>query len=151
MTRTKNRDDEIISRLNIVVSLLIEQSQSDARLTLASKIEKLVDLGVSPTDIAKILGKPLGDITSVISKQKEKKGQAIMNDINVEQLLGKLDAIIRLLVIDMTQGKDQTEQIRLLSQAGFQPKNIAEMLGTTGNNVRVRLSSLRKQGKVNSI
>ena len=74
-----------------------------------------------------------------------------MNDINVEQLLGKLDAIIRLLVIDMTQGKDQTEQIRLLSQAGFQPKNIAEMLGTTGNNVRVRLSSLRKQGKVNSI
>ena len=75
MTRTKNRDDEIISRLNIVVSLLIQQSQSDARLTLASKIEKLVDLGVSPTDIAKILGKPLGDITSVISKQKKRKAK----------------------------------------------------------------------------
>jgi hypothetical protein len=72
-----------------------------------------------------------------------------MNDANMQLLLGKLDAIIKLLVIDVTQGKDQTEQIRLLSQVGFQPKNIAEMLGTTANNVRVRLSSLRKKRKAN--
>lgn len=73
-----------------------------------------------------------------------------MNDANMQLLLGKLDAIIRLLVIDVTQGKDQTEQIRLLSHVGFQPKNIAEMLGTTANNVSVRLSSLRKKRKANS-
>lgn len=73
-----------------------------------------------------------------------------MNDANMQLLLGKLDAIIKLLVIDVTQGKDQTEQIRLLSQVGFQPKNIAEMLGTTANNVSVRLSSLRKKRKANS-
>ena len=73
-----------------------------------------------------------------------------MNDANMQLLLGKLDAITKLLVIDVTQGKDQTEQIRLLSQVGFQPKNIAEMLGTTANNVSVRLSSLRKKRKANS-
>ena len=73
-----------------------------------------------------------------------------MNDANMQLLLGKLDAIIKLLVIDVTQGKDQTEQIRLLSHVGFQPKNIAEMLGTTANNVSVRLSSLRKKRKANS-
>jgi hypothetical protein len=55
--------------------LLLEQSQSDARLSLASKIEKLVDLGVSPADIAKILGKPVKDVTSSISKQKKRKAK----------------------------------------------------------------------------
>ena len=73
-----------------------------------------------------------------------------MNDADMQLLLGKLDAIIKLLVIDVTQGKDQTEQIRLLSHVGFQPKNIAEMLGTTANNVSVRLSSLKKKRKANS-
>lgn len=75
MNPTNSRNDEIISRLNIVVSLLLEQSQSDARLSLASKIEKLVELGISPADIAKILGKPAKDITSSISKQKKRKAK----------------------------------------------------------------------------
>jgi transcriptional regulator len=69
----------------------------------------------------------------------------------MQELLAKLDAIIRLLVIDIAEGKDQTEQIRLLSLAGFQPKKIAEMLGTTANNVSVRLSSLRKKRKASSL
>lgn len=64
-----------------------------------------------------------------------------------ERLLGKLDGIIKILVLDMTKNQDQTEQIRLLSLAGFQPKEIAETLDTTSNNVRVRLSSLRKKKK----
>lgn len=57
----------------------------------------------------------------------------------------KLDAIIKLMVFGMTEGKSQTEQIRLLSAAGFKPKDIAETLGTTPNTVRVALSDLRKQ------
>jgi transcriptional regulator len=72
-----------------------------------------------------------------------------MDDANMQELLAKLDAIIRLLVFDIAEGKDQTEQIRLLSLSGFQPKKIAEILGTTANNVRVRLSSLRKKRKAN--
>lgn len=64
-----------------------------------------------------------------------------------ERLLGRLDGIIKLLVLDMTKNEDQTAQIRLLSLAGFQPKEIAETLETTSNNVRVRLSSLRKKKK----
>jgi hypothetical protein len=55
--------------------LLLEQTQSDEKLSLASKIEKLVELGVSPADIAKILGKPLKDVTSSISKQKKRKAR----------------------------------------------------------------------------
>lgn len=62
-----------------------------------------------------------------------------------QALLVKLDAIIKLMVFGMTERKSQTEQIRLLSAAGFQPKDIAHTLGTTPNTVRVALSDLRKQ------
>lgn len=73
-----------------------------------------------------------------------------MNDDAVHQLLVKLDAIIKLMVIGITEGKSQTEQIRLLSLAGFQPKEIAETLGTTSNSVSVALSHLRKKTRKKS-
>jgi DNA-binding CsgD family transcriptional regulator len=67
-----------------------------------------------------------------------------MDDKTLHVLSVKLDAIIKLMVFGMTEGKSQTEQIRLLSAAGFQPKDIAETLGTTPNTVSVVLSNLRK-------
>jgi len=66
-------------------------------------------------------------------------------------IVGKLDAIIKLMVFGMTEGKSQTEQIRLLSEAGFEPKDIARTIGTTSNSVRVTLFNLRKhKGKSRS-
>jgi DNA-binding CsgD family transcriptional regulator len=70
-----------------------------------------------------------------------------MDEKAIRVLSAKLDVIIKLMVLGMTQGKSQTEQIRLLSAAGFQPKDIAETLGTTPNAVRVILFNLRKQGR----
>ena len=61
-----------------------------------------------------------------------------------QQALDKLDQILRILVISATRGLNQREQITLLNRAGFQPKNIAEMLGTSSNTVRVELVALRK-------
>lgn len=58
----------------------------------------------------------------------------------------KLDTLIRLLATLVTADKPQREQIRLLSRAGLQPAQIADLIGTTANNVRVRLVSLRKEG-----
>ena len=63
-----------------------------------------------------------------------------------EQALQKLDQILRILVITVTRGLKQREQIALLDQAGFQPKAIAELLGTSSNTVRVELVGLRKAG-----
>lgn len=61
-----------------------------------------------------------------------------------EQALEKLDQILRILVIAVTRGLKQREQIALLDQAGFQPKAIAELLGTSSNTVRVELVGLRR-------
>lgn len=74
-----------------------------------------------------------------------------MNDARLDAISRKLDTIvqrlnsvIRLGVVGMTQGKSQSEQIWLFSVAGLQPKDIAELVGTTPNTVRVVLFNLRK-------
>jgi DNA-binding CsgD family transcriptional regulator len=61
----------------------------------------------------------------------------------------KVDLLTRLVAIGLVAGKNQQEQIRLLSIAGMKPAEIAELIGTTGNTVNVALSVLRKNGKLN--
>ena len=56
----------------------------------------------------------------------------------------KIDALIRLRVLEMTEGKSQSEQIWLFHIAGLSPKEIAENVQTSSNTVRVVLSNLRK-------
>lgn len=70
-----------------------------------------------------------------------------MDEKILSTLAEKLDSIIKLMVFAMAEGKSQTEQVRLLSAAGFQPKEIAQAIGTTSNTVRVTLFSLRKHKK----
>jgi DNA-binding CsgD family transcriptional regulator len=59
----------------------------------------------------------------------------------------RLDKLINLVAIGLTSDKSQREQLVLLSKAGFQPKEIADMLGTTPNTIRVELSTLRSAKK----
>jgi DNA-binding CsgD family transcriptional regulator len=61
-----------------------------------------------------------------------------------ELILEKLDQILRILAAAATTGMKQREQIALLNRAGLQPKDIADLLGTSSNTVRVELVGLRK-------
>jgi DNA-directed RNA polymerase specialized sigma24 family protein len=64
-----------------------------------------------------------------------------------EQTLEKLDQILRILVGAVSRGLKQREQIALLDAAGFSPKAIAELVGTSSGTVRVELVALRKASK----
>lgn len=68
-----------------------------------------------------------------------------------QALSSKLDTIIKLLVLGLTEGKRQKDQIRLLSQAGFRPAEIGTILETTSNTVRVALVGLRKNKRQRSV
>lgn len=57
----------------------------------------------------------------------------------------KMDILIKLTAANVIQNKDFKEQVRLLSSVGLQPKEIADILGKTPNNVRVTLSFIRKE------
>ena len=61
-------------------------------------------------------------------------------------VLSRLDMIIRLLAASIAADKPQRERIRLLSSAGLAPQEIAQVLGTTSNTVRVTLVGIRKSG-----
>lgn len=68
-----------------------------------------------------------------------------MSEKHWEQMDRNLDLLVGMTALQLTAGKKQTESIELLSVVGFQPKEIAEILGTTPNTVRVGLSGLRKK------
>lgn len=70
-----------------------------------------------------------------------------MDEQQFKQLMNKLDIIIRLLVLNVVEGKELKDQVSILSSLEFQPKQIADMLGKTPNHVRVILHGLRK-GKI---
>ena len=68
-----------------------------------------------------------------------------MDDSNA--LLSEVRRLTRLVAVFGTEGKSQREQIRTLASAGFPPKDIAALIGTTANTVRVALTDIRKKGK----
>ena len=55
--------------------------------------------------------------------------------------------LLRVLGLMLVQERQQSEQIGLLSRAGFRPIEISAMLGTTSNTVNVELSSQRRTKK----
>jgi len=71
-----------------------------------------------------------------------------MNEIEIK-LLEKIDLLVRLTALNIIKDKDFKEQVSLLSSIGLKPKEIANLLGKTPNNVRVTLSLLKKSKEKN--
>ena len=59
----------------------------------------------------------------------------------------EIKRLTHLVAVIGMEGKPQRDQIRLLAAAGFPPKEIANLIGTTGNTVRVALANMRKKLK----
>ena len=71
---------------------------------------------------------------------------------NQEELLSeiskKLDVISRLLALSLPKTINQNHKMKILSELGLQPKDIANIIGTTANTVRVELSKIKKASNV---
>ncbi len=61
-----------------------------------------------------------------------------------EMVAEKLNYVLRLLAIMATKDLKQRDQIALLNRAGLPPRDIAEIVGTSSNTVRVELVAIRK-------
>lgn len=68
--------------------------------------------------------------------------------MNEDEVCKRLDRLIRLVSVAIIQGKNNRQQIEILGQAGFQPVEIADIVGTTPNTVRVEMSNMRKRKAV---
>ena len=70
-----------------------------------------------------------------------------MNEPKENEILQELKRISKLLALTITRELKQTEKIELLSSIDFQPKEIADLIGTTPNTVRVALVGIRKKAQ----
>jgi len=70
-----------------------------------------------------------------------------MNESQFEEIIKKLNLLIKLLATDIIQDKDYREQVMLLHNIGLQPKEIAEITGKSTNNVNVTLHLIKKSKK----
>jgi len=68
-----------------------------------------------------------------------------VEDKQLNEITERLDKLIHIVALSSTRGLTLTERISLLHQAGFSPKEIADILGTTSNVVNVRLSEMRRR------
>lgn len=64
-----------------------------------------------------------------------------------KEITKRLNVIIRLLATSSLKDATVTDEIYFLHKSGFSPKEISEMLNTTGNYVNVILSKMRKKEK----
>ena len=67
-----------------------------------------------------------------------------MTSQQFDDIASELRRIGRLLTLLVTKDLSQKDKIALLSTAGLQPKEIAELIGTTPNTVSVTLAQIRK-------
>jgi len=62
-----------------------------------------------------------------------------------QEIIKKLDIIIKLLAISQIKGKEAGEQITFLHNMGISNKDIAQILNKTQNTVNATLSQRRKK------
>ena len=82
--RTEPDWDGITQRLDIMIMLLLENG-ADGATSMAGKIHKLLGLGLTPSEVARIVGKPSNYVTAVkAGKTVKKKSVAAKVGVGVE-------------------------------------------------------------------
>ena len=71
----------------------------------------------------------------------------MMSKEQFEQLVSRLDTLIKIAAINAFQGKSRADVIGILSELGFQNRDIAMILGTTSTYVATVKYALKKQRK----
>ena len=71
-----------------------------------------------------------------------------MDDPESNLILTELRKISKLLVLNLNQDRSQNELIAAMSKIGFQPKEIAELLGTTSNTVSVAKAKAKSKSNI---
>jgi len=76
--------------------------------------------------------------------------EASLNNNQFEELIKKLNTIIKLLAANLVKDKEQQKDkiIELYKMGLKSPTEISELLGTTPNTVSVALSRARREGEI---
>lgn len=67
---------EILRRLDVLISLQLDIPLADGRASIASKVNRLISLGLAPAEVASIIGKPVNYITAILATKKARAKKA---------------------------------------------------------------------------
>jgi len=62
---------EVVHRLDLIISLLLDRSEAGSKATMTSRIMKLRELGASPSQIGQILHKPVSYVTAAMAMRRK--------------------------------------------------------------------------------
>jgi len=79
------------------------------------------------------------------AKLHDKRGRSQMSDDKQQQIIDKLDLMIKLLAVGVIRGKEVKEQVLTLHRMGISNKDISLILGKTQNTVNATLSQARRE------
>ena len=66
--------DDLRKRLDTIILLLLEGSAGGEQ-TMARKVERLLELGLSQGDVAQIIGRKLNYVTAIVAKRQKGKAK----------------------------------------------------------------------------
>ena len=70
-----------------------------------------------------------------------------MNDTQFNEINRKLEMLIRLSALQIIKDIEYRQQVIILDKIGMQPKEIANIVGKSANNVNVTLHLIKKKTK----
>ncbi|MGA2173334.1 MAG: hypothetical protein ABSG82_10060 [Sedimentisphaerales bacterium] len=65
---------DVIKRFNAIISLLLDLVGNTENISTTAKVQKLIDIGLTPAEVANILGKPINYITAILNQTNKRKG-----------------------------------------------------------------------------
>lgn len=63
----------VTKKFNIIISLLLDLTGKTEDISITEKVNKLINMGLTPAEIADILGKPTNYVTAISHKKKKLK------------------------------------------------------------------------------
>ncbi len=67
---------ELLRRLDLLVSIMLESPRAESSVTTMDKIVRLTELGLLPSEIARVLGKPTNYVTGALAARKRRAKKA---------------------------------------------------------------------------
>jgi hypothetical protein len=61
---------DVIKRFNAIISLLLDLVGNTENISTTAKVQKLIDTGLTPAEVADILGKSTNYITAILATKK---------------------------------------------------------------------------------
>jgi hypothetical protein len=61
---------DVIKRFNAIISLLLDLVGNTENISTTAKVQKLIDIGLTPAEVADILGKPTNYITAILATKR---------------------------------------------------------------------------------